>query len=79
MRVFFVYFWHSEGWTPRNEASVEAVVKQARTTKHPWLIAGDANMSPKDFENVCGFKASRCSSRRRREHHHADQEAQTVS
>ena len=26
MRVFAVYFWHSEGWTPRNEALMEAVV-----------------------------------------------------
>ena len=24
-RVFSVYFWHSEGWTPRNEALLEAV------------------------------------------------------
>ena len=32
LRVFLVYFWHSEGWTPRNEALLEAVVKQAKTT-----------------------------------------------
>ena len=29
-----VCFWHSEGWTPRSEALLEAVVKQARVTKH---------------------------------------------
>ena len=34
LRVFSVYFWHSEGWTPRSEALLEAVVKQARVTKH---------------------------------------------
>ena len=39
LRVFPVYFWHSEGWTPRNEALLEAVLKQARTTRHPWLTA----------------------------------------
>ena len=50
LRVFSVYFWHSEGWTPRNEAIVEAVLKRARTTKHPWLIACDADTSPEDFE-----------------------------
>ena len=33
--VFSVYFWHSEGWTPWNEALLEAVVKQANTTRHP--------------------------------------------
>ena len=27
MRVFSVYFWHSESWTRRNEALLEAVVK----------------------------------------------------
>ena len=50
--VFPVYFWHSE------------VVKQVRTTRHSWLIACDANMSPEDFEKNCGFKADICSSRR---------------
>ena len=25
LRIFSVYFWHSEGWTPRNEALLEAV------------------------------------------------------
>ena len=42
LRVFSVYFWHSEGWTSRNEALLEAVLKRTRTTKHPWLIACDA-------------------------------------
>ena len=35
LRVFLVYFWYLEGWTPRNEASLEAVWKQARSTRHP--------------------------------------------
>ena len=35
LRVFSVYFWHSEGWTPRNEALLEAVLRQATTTRHP--------------------------------------------
>ena len=47
-----LYFWHSEGWTPRNEAITEAVLKGARTTKHPWLMACDTNMSPEDFEKT---------------------------
>ena len=34
LRVFSVYFWHSEGWTARSAALLEAVVKQARVTKH---------------------------------------------
>ena len=48
--------------TPRNEASMEAMVEQARTTRHPWLIDSGASMSPEDFEN--GFKADTRSSRR---------------
>ena len=48
--VFSVYFWHSEGWTPRHEALLEAVLKQTRTTRHPWLIPCDANMCPEDSE-----------------------------
>ena len=35
MRAFSVYFWHSQDWTPRNEALLEAVVKQAKATRHP--------------------------------------------
>ena len=50
--VFSVYFWHSEGWTSRNEALLEAVVKQAKVTRHPWLIACDANMCLDDFERT---------------------------
>ena len=42
VRVFSVHFWHSDGWTTRNEALLEAVVKQAQTTRHPWLVPGDA-------------------------------------
>ena len=44
LHVFSVYLWHSEGWTPRNEELLEAVVKQAKTTRHSWLVACDANM-----------------------------------
>ena len=50
MRVFSVYFWHSGGWTPRNEALLEAVVKRAGVTRHPWLVACDADMSSVEFE-----------------------------
>ena len=57
MRVFAVYFWHSEGWPPSNEALMEAVVKQVRTTGHRWLIVGDANMSPEDFKKSLWFKS----------------------
>ena len=34
MRVFSVHFWHSEGWTPRNEALLEAAVKKVEATRH---------------------------------------------
>ena len=50
------YLLHSEGWTPRNEALLQAVLKQARTTRHPWLLAWDANMCPEDFEKSLWFQ-----------------------
>ena len=56
MRMFAAFFWHTEGWSPRNEAILEAVLKRARTTKHPRLIACDANMSPKNFEKSILFR-----------------------
>ena len=55
-RVFAVYFWHSEGRTPRNEALLEAVPKRARVTRHPWMMARDANMSPVVLENSLWFQ-----------------------
>ena len=30
LRVFSVYFWHSAGWTPRNEALLEAAFKASK-------------------------------------------------
>ena len=56
MRMFAAYSWHTEGWSPRNEAILEAVPQRARTTKHPWLKACDANMSPEDFEKSLWFR-----------------------
>ena len=56
LRIFSVYYWHSEGWTSRNEALLEAVLKRTRTTKHAWLIACDANMCPEDFERSLWFR-----------------------
>ena len=35
LRVFSMYFWHSEGWTPRNEAVLAAVLKQAKNCQTP--------------------------------------------
>ena len=57
MRVFSVYFRHSECWTPRNEALFEASVKQVKVTRHSWLIACDANMHPEDCEKSLGFQS----------------------
>ena len=55
-RIFSVYFWHSEEWSSRDEALLEAVLERSRTTKHPWLMACDANMSPEDFERSFWFR-----------------------
>ena len=34
-------------------------VKETRTTRHPWLVACDANMNPEDFKKSLWFK-ERC-------------------
>ena len=59
MRVFSVYFWHSERWTLRNEVLFLAVVKQVTATRHPWLIACDTSMCPQDCEESQRFKVGR--------------------
>ena len=60
MRMFAAYFWHTEGWSP-----LEAALKRARATKHPWLMACDANMSPDGFEKKPLFseRSNACDSR----------------
>ena len=55
LRIFSVYFWHSNGWASRNEALLEAVMKRTRTTKHPWLMVCDANTGAEDFEKSLWF------------------------
>ena len=56
MRVFSVY---SEGWTPRNETLLEVVLKRARITRHPWLVA-DANMGRLILKKASGFRGTGC-------------------
>ena len=48
LHIFAVYFWHSEGWTTRNEALLEAIVR-TRDSPLPWLTARDANTEPDAF------------------------------
>ena len=36
---FFGVFMALGRLTPRNEALLEAVLKRARVTRHPWLVA----------------------------------------
>ena len=31
-------FWHTEGWTPRNEAIMEAILKSAASSVSPWIM-----------------------------------------
>ena len=65
--MFSLYFWNSEGWTPRNEVLLEAIVKQAKVTRHPLLVECDANMCPEDLERSLWFQRETdacCSSER---------------
>ena len=59
MRVFAENFWHSDGWTPRNEALMGAMMKQARTARHPM-----PSCIQKISRRAHGTKAGPCSLRR---------------
>ena len=57
-----------------------AVMEGTIFSNHPWYIACDANMNPRDFEKDTGLKARTCSSKHsRKKFQRADQEAQKVS
>ena len=47
-----MFFWCTLGTQkagpPRNEALLEAVLKHTKATRHPWLVACDANVCPED-------------------------------
>ena len=55
--VFSAYFWHSEGWTLRNEALAgsSSEASKNKTDTRGW-IACDANMCPEDFEKSLWFQ-----------------------
>ena len=61
---FSGYCWHSEGWTPRIEALMKAVVKQASISRHLWLVVFGANLEPEGFMKVCGANQRTCSLKR---------------
>ena len=41
-------------------------MKRARISKHPWLVACDADMSPEDFEKSLWLRKTRCMWQHRR-------------
>ena len=47
--MFAVFFWHSEGFTARNEFMMQGGVEQIAGERSPWLIACDAKMEPCQF------------------------------
>ena len=60
LRVFDVYTWYPQGWTARNEALMEAMVKQSVATRHPWFVACDAHMDPGIFQQGRWYKEGAC-------------------
>ena len=47
IQICAVYFWHSGGSTVRDEARMEAVMINTRSTPQPWFSACGANVGPK--------------------------------
>eukprot|EP00974_Lingulodinium_polyedra_P120110 11173761-Lingulodinium_polyedra.AAC.1 len=44
------YFWHSEGWSGRNQELLEHTAGVARRLGAPWVLAADFNMEPEVFQ-----------------------------
>ena len=63
---------------PRNEALLETVLKRARTTRHSWLTARDANMCPEDFEKSLWFQRETMHVVPRREYPRAGRKVQKM-
>jgi hypothetical protein len=47
--VVSVYFWHSEGWSARNQTLMQKLTEVVRACGCLWLIGGDMNMAPETF------------------------------
>ena len=54
-----VYFWHSEGWSVRNEALMSTVLNVFANTRSHWIIACDAHMEANDFAQGHWVKEAR--------------------
>ena len=49
LTVFSVYFYHSEGWTERNQQLLGLLGDEVRRCAGLWVIGGDFNMEPEAF------------------------------
>ena len=54
-------------------------MKQAKVTRHPWLIVCDANMCPEDFERSLWFQSEQLCGGPKKKRRHEDQKAQKMS
>ena len=50
LHVFVAYFWHSQDWSPRNEALMESVISSATGSKGPLIVACDGTMELAEFQ-----------------------------
>ena len=50
LAIFSVCFYHSEGWTERNQQLLEALGDEVRKCAGLWVIGGDFDMEPENFE-----------------------------
>ena len=59
MKVFFGILLALGRMDTKKRCLLEAMLKPVRITKHPWLVACDADMSPADFEKSLWFQRNR--------------------
>ncbi len=49
--VLSAYFWHSEGWSCRNQALTRQMVLIVQSIDCPWVLSADFNMEPDELQS----------------------------
>ena len=57
--IYVFAAWHTEGWTPRNEASTTAVLQSAVRSAKLWLLSWNPRTSDKLCEPRSGISTCR--------------------
>ena len=51
MAIISAYFWHSEGWSCRNQAIMSQIITIVRRLGCLWVLGADFNMEPDELQS----------------------------